>query len=90
MIDPVSTSVGGVLGAIIGAFWGDPFRDSEGKYRPYWDSFFQWVAQVVIGAGIGNAVTAPVTEFVLEYPSIGVIAIIIGSYAVYVEEIDPR
>lgn len=40
--------IGGIMGASIGNALGDPFRDSNGKFKDLSDGFLTWLIHVII------------------------------------------
>lgn len=58
MSEPVSIMLGGVIGALIGLFWSDPYRDSRGRFTTRKDGFGNWITQAIVGGFIGVILTS--------------------------------
>lgn len=86
----VSAILGGVIGAMIGVLWSDPFRNELGHYTTRPEGFKSWLLQAAVGGVVGAAVTSAAAPLVLGIPHIVLPVLALGAYIVYRKEVDPR
>lgn len=90
MVDPVTTAVGGLLGAMIAVLWSDPYRNRKGQYTSYARGYQSWSFQAIMGGFVGASLTSLVLPFLVLNPLASVVGLTIVSYLVYVKLVDPR
>lgn len=90
MVALMSTAIGGLLGAIIGVAWGDPYRNRRGRYTTRTRGFQSWAFQAITGAFIGAALTSVIIPLLVVEPLIGFGAFLLVCYGIYVWAVDPR
>jgi len=81
---------GGVVGAVIGILWSDPYRDQEGRYKTHGRSHGSWLLQGAIGGIIGAIVTPPLFIAMIGNPWVGPIVFFAGTFLIYKRFVDPR
>ncbi|WP_135306029.1 hypothetical protein [Haloarcula amylovorans] len=90
MVEPATTIMGGMIGAVIALLWNDPYRNNMGQYTSRQNGFASWLSQAAVGALLGAALTSVVIAFVLTNPALGILLLIGGMYFVYTTKVDPR
>lgn len=90
MVEPVSTTVGGIIGAIIGLFWSDPFRNKKGQFTTRQSGFESWILQAIVGAFAGAAITTLVLPALFGNPILGLTVLAGITYFCYMKFVDPR
>lgn len=90
MISPGTLIVGGVLGALVGIIWSEPFRDRRGRYTTRNRGFQSWMIQGVLGALIGAALLNATFPLIVANPLAGTVLLLAVAYAAYWLFVDPR
>lgn len=90
MLDPITPAIGGLLGAVIGVIWSDPFRDNSGQFTTRKSGFGSWITQAIIGGFFGALLTTFAISYLANNPVIGIVGFFLLLYAVYRIFIDPR
>lgn len=90
MVTPGTVVIGGLVGAVIGVFWSNPYRDSAGRYTTRSNGFSSWIFQAVAGGVVGAIVTPFVFSLLIASPLVVMVGLGIGLYMIYRHFVDPR
>jgi len=90
MTEPALMAFGGVIGAIIGLLWSDPYRDRRGRYKTHQRSHGNWLFQGATGGIIGAIVTPPLFIAIISNPWVGPLIFFIATSMIYKKFVDPR
>ena len=71
MVDPATTILGGLVGAIIGVFFGDPYRNGAGQFTTRQKGFASWIFQATFGALFGATLTGITVPILVINPIFG-------------------
>lgn len=85
-----AAAVGGIVGAIIGLLWSDPYRNGLGQYQTYNQSAATWVVQAATGGILGSAILPVVLTMIASSPELVIPMGAIGLYLTYTKAVDPR
>ncbi|WP_144427173.1 hypothetical protein [Halolamina pelagica] len=90
MVEPATTIVGALIGAVIGVIWSDPYRDNLGRYTTRRNGFGSWVWQAVMGGFLGAIFIRPAMILIASNPLFGILGGLVILYMTYSMMVDPR